>query len=126
MGWILEKILFAFLFIVIGFIAFILVDACCGHFAYYNGVVIDKHYEAEHNSTGIGNTVGANGQVGIVTTIENDPEKFLLIVKKENGKIVTTDAAPELYYKKQIGHLVYCRSFLGKWSGIEWGNETVK
>lgn len=127
MDWILEKICFAIMFIVIGFTAFIIVDdCCCGHYVYYNGTVVDKHYESEHTSSGVGTAVGANGQLGIVTTTECNPEKFLLMVKKLNGKIITTDVEPELYYQKQSGDVVVCRSYLGKWSGIAWSNKTIK
>lgn len=122
----IEKALFGFLFSILGFIAFIIVDVFCGNFVYYNGTVIDKHYEPEQTSSGVGSAIATNGQVGIVSTFDHESEKFLLMVKKQNGEIVTTESEPEIYYQKKIGDVVVCKAYIGKWSIVDWTNETIK
>lgn len=125
MDWI-ERSLMGILWLILGFVVLVLVDVFCGRCVEYNAVVVDKHYKAEENSYGVGSSIGANGQVGIVSTSEHESEKFLLMVKKENDEIVTTECEPELYYQKKIGDTVLCNMHLGRFSGADWSNETIK
>lgn len=67
----------------------------------YNGVIVDKQYSARRTSTGTGTAIGTNGRVGVVTTTDTSPEKFLLMVRDKDGKIHTVTCEPELYYVKE-------------------------
>ncbi len=97
-------------------IAFILIEIFfCNKETFY-GKVMDKQYKSETTSVGTGTIVNPNGSVGVVTT-NVDPEEFLIMVKTENGKIVTVKCEPELYYEKQIGEQIefnVCKGFLTK------------
>lgn len=125
MDWI-EKTLLGILWLILAFILFLFVDVIFGRLVEYEAIIIDKHYVPEKNSTGVGNYIDANGQVGIISTSSHESEKFLIIVKAVNGQIVTTESEPSIYYKKEIGDSVLCKSFLGLLTGTEWTSETVK
>lgn len=122
----IEKTLLGILWVILAFIAFVLVDVIFINRVEYTGIVIDKHYKSEQSSYGVGSAIGANGQVGVVSTYQHEDEKFLIMVKQVSGQIVTTESEPELYYKKQIGDSVLYKSFLGRFTGIDWYNETIK
>lgn len=125
MDWI-ERSLFGILWAILAFVAFVLVDVVFIKRVEYTGIIIDKHYAPSQSSYGVGNTINANGQVGIISTSSYEAEKFLIMVKTVNGQIVTTESEPELYYKNKIGDSVLCKSFLGRLTGIDWYNETIK
>lgn len=105
--------------LILGF-AFILIDGIASKPEAFCGNVIDKHYKAERTSVGTGTAVGSNGNVGVVTTTEVDPEEFLIIVKTESGEIVTVKCEPELYYDKEIGDRIDCNAYKGLFTGIIW------
>lgn len=86
----------------------------------FHGYVIDKHYKAERISVGTGTAVGSNGNVGVITTTEFDPEDFLIMVKDESGRVVTVKCDPELYYQKEIGDSIVCEEYKGLFTGAVW------
>ena len=92
----------------------------------FYGTVIDKHYKAERNSTGAGYGMTSNGKMGVVVSSESEPEKFLIMVETENGKIVTVKCSPELYYKKQIGEKIECNNYIGSITGMSWALKGVR
>lgn len=81
------------------------------------GTIVDKQYESESNRTGTGTAIGANGNVGIITTYEYEAEKFLLIIRTKNGEIKTVYCSPELYYSKEKGQLLLCDNYKGLITG---------
>lgn len=101
-------------------ITFIVIDGINTEPKPFYGTVIDKHYKAERNSTGTGYGMTSNGKMGVVVVSESEPEKFLVIVETENGKIVTVKCSPELYYKKQIGERIECNNYIGYFTGMSW------
>lgn len=106
--------------IVILAIAFFLIDGIASKPEAFYASVVDKHYKAERTSVGTGTAVGSNGNVGVVTTTEVDPEEFLIMVKTESGKIVTVKCEPELYYEKEIGQRIDCNAYKGLFTGMVW------
>ena len=106
--------------IVILGLGFILIDGIASKPEAFYGNVIDKHYEAESHRTGTGVGVTSSGKTGVVMTFESEPEKFLLMVKTESGKIVTVKCEPELYYQKEIGERIYCNAYKGLFTGMVW------
>lgn len=119
-------ILSSIIAIVILATAFFLIDGIASKPEAFYGKVIDKHYKAERTSVGTGTAVGSNGNVGVVTTTEVDPEEFLIMVKTESGKIVTVKCEPELYYEKKIGERIDCNAYKGLFSGMVWSNRGVR
>ena len=106
--------------------AFFLIDGIASKPEAFYGNVIDKHYKAERTSVGPGTAVGSNGNVGVVTTTEVDPEEFLIMVKTESGKIVTVNCEPELYYEKEIGERIDCNAYKGLFTGIVWSSYGIR
>ena len=92
----------------------------------FYGYVVDKHYQAADNSIGSGMVVNSNGDTGVLTTYEQKREKFLLIVKTENGKIVTVECEPELYYGKKINEQIECEVYKGLITGSVWSLSGVR
>lgn len=87
-------------------------------------VVIDKHYESGHNRIGTG--IGyVNGNSAIVTTYENEPEKFLLMVEINGNEIVTAETTSYLYYHKQNGSIATCQINHGLLTGFIWGYQII-
>lgn len=105
---------------------FLFIDGITSKPEFYYGNVIDKHYLAKKHRTGTGFGVTGDGRIGIITTSENEPEKFILMVKTENGDIVTTDCKPEIYYKKEIGQEIEIAIYKGRFTGIDWYAEGIK
>ena len=106
--------------IVILGLGFILIDGIASKPEAFYGNVIDKHYEVESHRTGTGVGVTSSGKTGVVMTFESEPEKFLLMVKTESGKIVTVKCEPELYYQKEIGERIDCNAYKGLFTGMVW------
>lgn len=91
----------------------------------YNVRIIDRHYEAEHNSSGTGIGV-VGGETAVIYTNEYEDEKFLLMAALEDGSIVTAKTSAHIYYTKAVGGRAVCEINYGRWSGINWGCYIVK
>lgn len=105
---------------------FIGIDSILSVPEYHHGKVVDKQYKAETKSTGIGSGAAGNGQVGVVITSQNEPEKFLLMVKTPEGKVLTADAEAELYYQKEIGDNLAYALYKGRFTGFTWSVKGLK
>lgn len=114
-----------FVLILIGLV-FILTDVLMSKPEYFSGNVIDKHYKAKSHRTGTGVGVTSSGKTGVVMTSESEPEKFLLIVKTENGRVVTAKCEPELYYQKEIGQSIEFAIYKGRFTGMAWSVRCVR
>lgn len=106
-------------------LAFILIDGMAGKPEAFNGIVVDKHYEAEQNSTGTGYGMTSSGESGVIVTSTYEGEKFLIMVKTETGKIVTVECVPEVYYQKEIGQKIDCVVYKGFFTGWAWSMRGV-
>lgn len=106
--------------LMISFLIFILMDDIFSKPVYFSGIVVDKHYKAKSTRTGTGFGATSNGQTGVVVTTETEPEKFLIMVKTENGKIITADCEPEVYYAKREGQPIECYWSKGIFTGWNW------
>lgn len=98
-------------------LAFFLIDGIASKPEPFYGIVIDKHYKAERNSTGTGYGMTSSGKSGVIVTSEHESEKFLLMVKTESGQVVTVECVPTLYYEKQVGQKIYCKAYKGFFTG---------
>ena len=107
-------------------LAFLLVDGIASKPEPFYGTVIDKRYKAERNSTGTGYGMTSSGKGGVIVTSEHESEKFLLMVKTENGKVVTVECEPELYYEKQVGQKIDCKAYKGFFTGANWSMYGVR
>ena len=101
-------------------LAFFLIDGIASKPEPFYGTVIDKHYKAERNSTGTGYGMTSSGKRGVIVTSEHESEKFLLMVKTDNGKVITIECKPELYYEKQVGQKIDCKAYKGFFTGSTW------
>lgn len=101
-----------FAIVILG-LAFILIDIIASKSESFYGSVVDKHYKAERNSTGIGYGMTSGGNSGVIVTTEHENEKFLIMVKTESGKVVTIECEPEVYYQKEVGQKIDCNAYKG-------------
>jgi hypothetical protein len=106
-------------------IIFLLVDVFFSVPESFNGIVIDKHYKQEINTTGTGYGMTNNGQSGVIMTSQHESEKFLLMVKTESGQIFTVECSPELYYEKKLNQKINCNSYKGYFTKNIWSNYGV-
>ena len=97
-------------------LVFIGVDGVASEPEAFSGVVVDKQYKAEQNSTGM----GYGGDAGVIVTTAHDAEEFLLLVKVEDGKIATVKCEPEIYYQKKVGQKIDCKAYRGYFTGWVW------
>lgn len=107
-------------------LAFFLIDGIASKPEPFYGSVIDKHYKAERNSTGTGYGMTSSGKSGVIVTSEHESEKFLLMVKTENGNVVKVQCEPELYYEKQVGQKIDCKAYKGFFTGSIWSRYGVR
>lgn len=107
-------------------LAFFLIDGIASKPEPFYGTVIDKHYKAERNSTGTSYGMTSSGKSGVIVTSEHESEKFLLMVKTDNGKVVTVKCEPELYYEKQVGQKIDCKAYKGFFTGSTWSMYGVR
>lgn len=107
-------------------IPFLLIDVFASKTEPFNGIVIDKHYKAEINSTGTGSGMIGNGKSAMMMTHQHESEQFLLMVKTNDNKVVTVECKPELYYEKIIGQKIDCNINKGFFTGLNWSVEGVK
>ena len=107
-------------------LAFFLIDGIASKPEPFYGTVIDKHYKAERNSTGTGYGMTSSGKSGVIVTSEHESEKFLLLVKTDNGKVVTVECEHELYYEKQVGQKIDCKAYKGFFTGSTWSMYGVR
>jgi len=95
-------------------LAFFLIDGIASKPEPFYGSVIDKHYKAERNSS------------GVIVPSEHESEKFLLMVKTESGQVVTVECEPTLYYEKQVGQKIDCKAYKGFFTGSTWSMYGVR
>lgn len=107
-------------------LAFFLIDGIASKPEPFYGSVIDKYYKAERNSTGTGYGMTSSGKSGVIVTSEHESEKFLLMVKTDNGKVVTVECEPELYYEKQVGQKIDCKAYKGFFTSSTWSMYGVR
>lgn len=107
-------------------LAFFLIDGIASKPEPFYGSVIDKYYKAKRNSTGTGYGMTSSGKSGVIVTSEHESEKFLLMVKTDNGKVVTVECEPELYYEKQVGQKIDCKAYKGFFTGSTWSMYGVR
>lgn len=107
-------------------LAFLLIDVIASKPDPFYGSVIDKHYKAERNSTATGYGMTSSGKSGVIVTSEHESEKFLLMVKNENGNVVTVECDPELYYEKQVGQKIHCKAYKGYFTKTTWSMYGVR
>lgn len=105
-------------------IVFILVDLLCCKPKPFWGEIEDKRYVSARHSSGVG--VINSGKTATFVHSDNEPEKFLMMVRTKDNEIVTVECSPELYYQKEIGQKVVCNSFEGYFTGIAWSLEGVE
>ena len=119
-------ILSSIISLVILFVVFLLIDGIFSKPVYFSAIVMDKHYKAESTKIGTDVVTTSNGGTGIVTTTETEPEEFLVMVKNNNGKILTAKCEPEIYYSKEKGQRIECYWSKGLFSGWQWSVHGVK
>lgn len=91
-----------------------------------SGIVVDKHYKAERNSNGVGYGTSSSGNTGMVVTSSRESEKFLIMVRSNEGHIVTTESTADIFYSKEIGDDVVFEAYKGWITGIVYTNRMVK
>ena len=92
----------------------------------FSGIVVDKHYKAEENSTGMGYGMTISGNNGLFVTSEYESERFFLMVKVESGEVVTVDCDPTLYYKKAVGEKIDFNVHRGFFTGQTYSIHGVR
>lgn len=122
----MPKILIVILTLIFLFLIFIITDSFFSKPVAFTGLVVDKHYKAESVRTGTGIVNTTQGVTGIVTTTEWDPEEFLIMVKTDNGNVVTAKCKPELYYAKEKGQPIDCYWSKGYFTGWQWSVYCLK
>ena len=85
----------------------------------YTGTVLEKEHETELSRNGSGNALQRSVQPA------NDDEKFLLIVRRECGKVDAVKSNARLFYSKQIGQDLNYEIHQGYLTGIEWEKKTI-
>ena len=102
--------------IVLGLV-FLLIDGIASKPYPFDGIVMDKQYKAEVNSTGTGYGIMSNGKSGMIITHQHEEEEFLLMVKTSNKEVVTVKCSAGLYYEKEIGQKIECNASKGFFTG---------
>lgn len=110
----------------LSYACFLLVDWAAGRTEFSTGIVVDKQYKAEINTTGTGYGTTTNGQGGVIVTTSHDSEKFLLLAKSITNEIVTVECEPELYYNKEVGQEIEYKTRKGYFTGNDWSVHGVR
>ena len=111
--------------VLLGFLLLLLVDGLALTTVQHRGVVLDKHYEAERSGLGTGTAITSDGEVGIVTTTESEPEQFVLMIRTEDQRVITLKCTPELFYQKDVGDAMVYAVHRGLFTGWVWSVEPV-
>lgn len=85
----------------------------------YTGTVLEREHETELSRNGSGNALHRSTQPA------NDDEKFLLIVRRECGKVDAVKSNARLYYSKQIGQDLNYEIHHGYFTGIAWEKKAI-
>lgn len=116
----LSAAIIAFLFII-----FLTVELMFSGEIYRKGFVVKKYYEPESTSVGVGTMILPDGSVFPMTTVETNPEKYIVIVEYDR-QYVTTKCTPELYNQLIDGERVVFVTHFGKITGIVYHSKIVK
>lgn len=81
-------------------ILFFLIDWSFSKRVEFTGEVLDHHYSPESVTVGTGIVTTQQGS-GVVTTTQTKSEQFLMMVRIEDGSVLTAECTPELYYSKR-------------------------
>jgi hypothetical protein len=111
--------------IIVLFVIWLIADMLMATTEHHNVTVVDKHFSAEHNSTGTG--VGyVGGKTAVIIISDHEDEKFLLMVRLESGEVVTAETTPTTFYSKSIGDSAICEIEVGKFSKSSWSTTVIK
>lgn len=121
----MEKIIGAFIGLMVGLCVLFVGEIVAFHNTEQRqGMVLDKSYSPERNSTGSGLVSDGKGGTSYVMTNEHESEKWKVILQDGND-VVTADAAPQLYYAIDKGAPVAYVRTVGRVTGIVYGNRAV-
>jgi hypothetical protein len=116
----------SFVAVAIFLTVFVIVDMISATSKDFTAFVVDKHYKPEHNSTGVGTAIMPNGQVGTVIVSESESERWNIMVRTNEGKVVTAKSEADIYYKKSIGEKVLCKVYLGGLSNHPYSYKVIQ
>lgn len=85
----------------------------------YTGTVLEKEHETELSRNGSGNALQRSVQP------TNDDENFLLIVRRECGKVEAVKSDARIYYSKQIGQDLNYEIHHGYFTRIAWEKKAI-
>ena len=83
------------------------------------GILVDKHYKPEHNTTSVGVVYTSNG-ANIVSTGSQDNEAYILMVKSQSGKIIKINCNPEQYYDYKLNDSIKYVISKGVFTDTDW------
>jgi len=104
----------------------ILIDAVSMSPELESGTVVGKTYETEKRNTNVETIITGNGGVQPILTTNHRREKFLLMVKTEENRVVAVECEPELYHIKDIGDRLEYRAYKGLFTGVTYGRRGVE
>lgn len=82
----------------------------------YQGVVLERDFTPESTHTGVGPAIGGRGG-GVAVTVSSESEKWVLIVKLDNGTVEPIETSKENWVKYQKGDKVAVEYTKGRFTG---------
>lgn len=107
-----------FIGIIVAIIVFFSVDMFGSKTKYVDGVLLEKVFTPESNSTFIGYNQNANSG-GVIVGNNHQSEQFKYIVQIGN-KVKTADVSKNRYYKYNIGDSLKIKVYIGRITGAKY------
>lgn len=117
------KILYSVIAVLFLTIILLSVDKGFGKPVQFTGKLIDKHYSNSTVSVGTGVGIDPYGRSVVVTTTQIKPEEWILIIRKQDGQIVSVNCSDSIFYSKAINENIDFITYYGLIFGCEYNSE---
>ncbi|WP_271765956.1 hypothetical protein [Aquimarina algiphila] len=121
-----DKVVVASVFVAIILLSVVIIDGSMANKEQFNGTVIDKYFQDGHSNLNIGTITDVKGSSGIISSVEYQSEKFIIVVKTENDHITSINVSSSTYYRTPIGNPIKYITSKGFFTGLTWNSYIFK
>ncbi|WP_407475241.1 hypothetical protein [Elizabethkingia anophelis] len=114
----MDRSIEVFIGLIVAIIVFFSIDMFGSKTKYVDGILLEKVFTPESNSTFVGYNQNANGG-GVIVGDNHQSEQFKYIVQIENN-VETADVHKNKYFKYNTGDFLKIKVYIGRITGVKY------